>query len=454
VTAWRYALPAVLAAGCGGASGTISVEIITAPGSTVMDDVTRARLVLTLPFTVVEADRDASGHFDLTLDVIAEGPSGDVLFEGLDADGNVIAYGRTPSLPIAAIDAAVKIYVAAPRSLAEAPVSLGVARSEIGTGLLDYGVLLAGGRDADGEPTRDLQIYNAYDHSLQTGADLPEARASVTVGTGIIGYAYLFGGEDADGDPRGTVWTFDTTVAPDGRWTEGNEVSSLARAGAAIAPLGSETFVVTGTPPVLLEGLFGRATGFDEPDALAGGAASVQAQSGEIFTLFIGEGAGATGIVRLFGSDFAEEPDAPAGAIRHGHAVVATAQGDILAIGGADASGVLSSVIKADPLTRSYPDLPDVLATGRTDAAAAATSAFLVVAGGRDAAGDIVPDAEIFDADTLDWVATIPMVVPRTGATARALPNHQVLIVGGVDASGAPVDTIELYTPDPPDLTQ
>jgi hypothetical protein len=447
-------LPAALLAACSGADGTISIDLVTAPGSTVLDGVTHARMVLTSPFRVVEADRNADGGFDLALDVVAEGPSGDILFEGLDGGGQVVAYGRTPPLPIAAIDAHVKIYVAAPRTLAEAPVALDVPRSEIGTGLLDYGVLLAGGRDASGEPTRDLQIYNAYDHSLQTGLDLPEARAGVTVGTGVIGYAYLFGGEDADGDARGTVWSFDTTIAPDGRWSEGTEVPELARTGASIAPLGSEAFLVTGAPPVLLEGIFLRATAISEPAVLDGGAASVQASDGTIFTAVIGEGAGATGIVRLFGQDFSEETDAPASAFRHGHAVVSTPDRKILAIGGADASGVLTSVIKGDPLLQAYPEVPDVLATGRTDAAAASTSSVLLVAGGRDAAGEIVPDAELFDPVTLESIGIIPMLVPRTGATARPLPNQQILIIGGVDAAGAPIDTIELFTPDPPDLTE
>ena len=82
----------------------------------------------------------------------------------------------------------------------------------------------------------------------------------------------------------------------------------------------------------------------------------------------------------------------------------------------------------------------------------AATAGYLVVAGGRDASGAIVPDVEVFDVETLERVATLPMLVPRAGATARPLPNQQVLIAGGVDASGAPVATIELFTPTPPEL--
>jgi hypothetical protein len=47
-------------------------------------------------------------------------------------------------------------------------------------------------------------------------------------------------------------------------------------------------------------------------------------------------------------------------------------------------------------------------------------------------------------------VATATLSVPRTGATAVALPNDQVMIVGGTDGSGAPIDAIELFTPAAP----
>lgn len=442
-----------LVTGCG-QTGTISIEPVTAPGSTLLDDVEHVRLILSNPLTILEADRGPNG-FDLALEVTAEGPSGSVLLEGYDASGDLIAYGRTPPLPIAAIDAAVTIYVGAPQSLDEAPITLGTARSEIGAALLDYGVLLAGGRDADGDPTRDLVVYNAYDHELQAGADLPEARAGVAVGAGITGYAYLFGGQDADGDPRGSLWRFDTTVAPAGTYVEASEDADLARAGVTMAPLGSDAFLVTGAPPALLEGLLLRASPIETPPELTGKVASVQRldePGAPVYTLIVGSGAGSTGIMRFTEGRFDEQTGGPADAERTGHGVVSTVSDEIIVVGGQDATGVLGSAIRCDPAARTYQAIPDLLATPRTDAAVAATAAYLVVAGGRDAAGDLVPDAEIFDLETLTRIATIPMLVPRANALAEPLPNQQVIIVGGVDAAGAPIDTLELYTPIPPEI--
>ena len=448
------ALLAVACAGCVGAEGTIAITIVTAPGSTVMDDVTHVRMTLSNPLTVVEADRDPDGGFTLSLEVVAEGPSGEVLFEGLDDGGALLAYGRTPLLPIAAIDADIAIYVAPPRSLAAAPEDLGVGRTEVGTAPLEYGTLLAGGRDASGAPTADLQVYNAYDHEVQRGEDLPEARAGVSVGAGVIGFAYLFGGEDAEGDARGSLWRFDTTIEPDGAWLEGTEDPALPRVGAAMAPLGNEAFLITGDPPVYLEGLFLRTAAIDTNLAMDGGAASVQVEDlagAPIYTLIAGAGAGTTGVIRLAAGAFTEEA-APADALRTGHAVIPTVRDDILIVGGGDVSGPFASVIRCDPANRTYTSIPDVLTVPRTDAAIAATSTYLVVAGGRDATGALVPDAEIFRLDDLSPVGTIPMVVPRAGAVARTLPNQQILIVGGVDADGDPVAILELFTPDPPEI--
>lgn len=450
----RWWCGAALLAGCG-QTGTIDITPVTAPGSTLLDDVEHVRLVLSNPYTVVEADRGPGG-FNLAIDVIAEGPSGEVLLEGFDADGELIAYGRTPPLPIAAIDASVTIYVAAPQTLDEAPITLGTARSEIGSALLDYGVLLAGGRDATGVPTRDVVVYNAYDHELQAGEDLPEARAGASVGSGITGYAYVFGGEDADGDPRGTLWRFDTTVPPAGIWLTGEDDAVLARAGAALAPLGNDAFLVMGAPPVLLEGLLLRTSPIETPVELGGKGASIQRldePGAPIYTVIVGSGAGSTGIMTLADGRFDEQTNGPADAERSGHGVVATVGDEILVIGGADASGPLSSAIRCDPAVGTYTGLPDVLATARTDAAIAATGTLLVVAGGRDAAGELVGDVEVFDLDTLERVATLPLLVPRAGAIAAPLPNQQVLIIGGVDAAGAPIDTLELYTPAPPELS-
>jgi hypothetical protein len=101
-------------------------------------------------------------------------------------------------------------------------------------------------------------------------------------------------------------------------------------------------------------------------------------------------------------------------------------------------------VVRIDPAAGTG----ELIATGepRTGCAAAATSKHVIVAGGKTASG-VVGTADIYDATTLALVGTRPLVVPRSNASAIALPNGQVLIAGGRDANDAPVGTLELFTP-------
>ena len=96
-----------------------------------------------------------------------------------------MACGQSPPFPVAAINAHIVVYVASPLSVALAPVGLGAARSEVsGTGL-DYGVVLAGGRDAAGAPSTaigpDAELFT-YPRSRRSSA------VAVLAATGIAAY--------------------------------------------------------------------------------------------------------------------------------------------------------------------------------------------------------------------------------------------------------------------------
>jgi hypothetical protein len=82
------------------------VSLVTAPDSTLMDQVQRLRVTLTEPPTVVEAERTADG-FAIDLEVTAEGITGYIVIEGFDGDDDLVAFGRSGPLPIAAIDAVI-----------------------------------------------------------------------------------------------------------------------------------------------------------------------------------------------------------------------------------------------------------------------------------------------------------------------------------------------------------
>lgn len=435
------------AAGCGGATGTFALELVTAPGSTVLDGVTRARLTLSSPYRQVEATRDADGKFRLSLEVPAEGPTGQVTFEGFDESGAVVAWGRSGELPIAAVDASVAIYVAAPESIAAAPVALDPPRTDIGVTRFSFGVVMVGGAIADGAPIDDVDIYDVYDHALVAGAAAPGPRAGAAVGAGVSGYAYAFGGRGAGG-PTGTFWRFDTTVAPGGAWLEIDDDPAMARTGVAIAPVGTDAYVITGAPPLVLDGLSLTTTALPSVPALAGTATSVE-RDDVIYTVVVGEGTGAGGMA-ILGPDGLEEHAGVASAARASHGAASTRNATVFVIGGTIGATPTAAGLLADPVTATFTEIPDLLATPRTGAAIGGNGDVVLVAGGRDADGALLGDAEVLDLATLTRRAVVPMVVPRTGAVAASLATGQILVIGGVDDTGAPVATIEVYNPAAP----
>src|SRR5580700_11046739 len=70
----------------------------------------------------------------------------------------------------------------------------------------------------------------------------------------------------------------------------------------------------------------------------------------------------------------------------------------------------------------------------------------VLIAGGRDASGHALSGAELYDPsnDTFTPIASnLPNAV--SGQTATLLKNGSVLLVGGTDDSGKPVDSVQLF---------
>ena len=441
-------------AGCGGDTGTISLRLAIAPGSTVLADVVTARLTLSVPRREVLATRGPDGKFHLELEVTADGPSANVTFEGLDGAGALVAYGCSGLLPIAAIDADVAVYVAAPGSIAAAPVALDRPRSDAGSAAFAFGVLIAGGRDSAGAASGAVDVYNVYGHDLQRGLDLPAPRRAPAVAAGVAGYAYVFGGDDLAGLATGTLWRFDTTVPPAGAFQVLTDAPALARADARVTAIRPETFVVTGAPPqapLVLDGVSASVTALPATPALVGTASSITTDldaGGDTIAVIAGAGTGTGGLARVTAAGVTDET-APASVARPGHGAAVGGDRIVTLVAGALGPDLAITGVRIDPIARRYTELPAGLVTPRRDAAVAQVGRHILVAGGTDAAGAVLATAEVLDAATLTHVATLPLVAARTRATAHTLASGHVLILGGVDAAGAPVGALELFTPDP-----
>jgi hypothetical protein len=423
-------LPLVCA--CSGNVGTVNLSLTTAPGSHVLDSVQTLQLTITNPHQVTTASRTSAGGFDIVLDLPANGATGALVVEGLDASGATIAVGQSPPFPFGGINAKVVVYMAAPDSVGPAPVMLAPARSELAAGALGYGAIVAGGRDVTGSASDAVAIYNAFDHSLTVGAALPSPRAGMALGVGAGGIVYLFGGNDPSGSPTASTWRFDTTTPPNGSYTDYGDKSGFARADQLAVPIGNDGFLITGTPPAELDGLAASLTAQATVASLPAAGATTVGSDGVIAALF----AGSSGVVRYRNGAF----DTLSATALSGVTVVALPAGKLAVVCGG------TTAQRIDAATGAIEMISNVPAVARSGCAAAATSRHLVIAGGSDASASV----EVFDATTLAPIATATLTVPRTGATAIALPNDQVMVVGGTDDSGAPTGIIELFTPSAP----
>ncbi len=426
----------VLLAGCAGTDGTLDISLTTAPGSTVMDNVQTLAVTLTNPTELHEIARGADG-FSLSLALGASDTPRALVIDGRDASGAVIASGASPAFPVSAINAKIVVYMASPMSIGAAPAALGPARHGLGVAPLTYGAIFVGGYDAAGAPSGSVELYNVYDHSLALGLSLTVPRGGIAVATTVANNAYLFGGAtDAAGTPSGQLQLFNSATAPAGAYIDFGDHPELARTGAIAARTAVDQFAVSGSPALAISG--STVVARTDVTELPANATALTATDGAVTAMFVG---GPTGLVRFRG-DLA---DMPAGdpAVT-GAAVGAIGTRAIVVAGGERAGAAIDDLVSIDPITAARSVLH--LAIPRAHAAIAATDRFVVIAGG-DVLGTALDSVEVRDAATLAPVATLALGAARSHASAVALANGQILIVGGTDATGAPLATIELFTP-------
>jgi hypothetical protein len=419
-------------AACSGATGTVTVDLITAPDLNMLDSVERIRMTITAPHQVVETARSAAG-FKLALDLDAENASGALIVEGFDAAGQLVACGQSPAFPVSAINASIAVYLARPLSITIAPAVLGAPRSGVAAAAISYGAVIAGGLEGPADnpaASSSIAVYNAFDHTLTEGLAMPAARADLAIAAGTGGGVYLFGGTGPDGHPTGTLWRFDTTAAPNGGYLPLDDEAAFARAGQLLVPIGLNHYLVTGVPVLeVFRGVLIERT--DMPALPASGASTLPADNvpAAVFA--------SLPLVRFRLDAF----DTLAGDGRGSAAATTLPDRRIAIVGGTPSTDAL--IVNA--ATGLVITVPGVLSTVRLHPMVATTPRHVVVAGGTDVDGVPIASADVLDAVTLAPVVTLA-IRARTGGFAIALPNDQVLLGGGDPASAA----LELFTPEPP----
>ena len=256
---------------------------------------------------------------------------------------------------------------------------------------------------------------------------MPAPRAGVTPAVATGNAVYLFGGTAPGGAPTGTLWSFDTTAQPMGRYVEVRDFPELARTGAAAVPTGGDRYLITGDPSLgLAAGELAAAGGVG---AISSGASVTGAD--RVTTALVVDDA--TGDLLRIRAGGAAEPLAA----QRKRGTAAALPGARFAVLGGDTAP--RDAIVVDAASGEVTTVPGALAEAYTTLAVAATPRFVVAAGTR--AGTPGTTIEILDADTLAprHVTTVDDEI----TAAIALPNEQVLLVGAA---------LHLFSPPPPPL--
>ena len=278
--------------------------------------------------------------------------------------------------------------------------------------LIDNEIVVVGGRDNNGDPVLEVDIYDINADTWRPGAAMPNphvnaavfARENVGAVPGNVRGVVIAGGRDQSG--TGTVLV-DEYIVEEDRW--------IAR-----RPLDQARHSGTGVSVVVP----GRADFIDSVGWIVGG----QLPSG------------ITDAVVEYDAtlDFARRlPDMPSPRFMH----TAIAHDErIYLVGGRDFSET-KSVVMYDPETETYQPMPD-MPTFQSGPVGISINGQILAIGGADNFGNAVANVNAFDPATRTWSSVRSMPTARRDA-AVALLDGEVWVIGG-ENNGA-LQTVEIY---------
>jgi hypothetical protein len=430
----RIAILLALAA-CNASTGTLTLDLAVAPGSDLLANIDRLRLTLTNPAAAFEATRTANG-LDLAFEIEAVQSDGLMYVEAFDANDALFAVGQSPPFPLAGSDGNVVIYVAPPYSILQAPSDLLPARMRVSGASVIYGAVLAGGVEASGAPSTSMAIYNIYDHTISYGENIPVARGGVTLAANDTAGVYVLGGTDENSAPTSNLYRFQTNIAPRGVYSDLGVHPGLESSQQSAIKLGPDLFFVTGPQPALIEeSTITPVTGLADVSARA---TAVTTGTGETLVAFLRESA-----VVFYAADgeLVEVTLPTMDAELERALVVGPTPGTVVVLG-----GNTRDLYVVDLAARTAVLSPNVLSSARRFPTVAITSRHILVANGYDEQSELLANADILDATTLELLRTVPLA-RRTNTVALAMSNDQILITGGEASGEPPTGLVELFTP-------
>ncbi len=462
-------LALVVITACGGKSGTLTLNLVTSPGDDPFADAASVRFTVGTDGTHVTTVPVSMGHFTYKVSFKPNDMTGPVLIDALDAGGAVVAHGQTPYLLLSAVDQGpISAWIGRPGRVAPAAAALPKAVAETAsTYIPGLGILYAGGRDSTGAALPDTAVYDVFTHAIIVTAPMEKPRAGAIAASAGNVQAVVYGGANSTGfgvatSVDGTLELFDPTVGV-GVWAALPVDTFPARAYPTKVILSTGAILVTGGVDangvalssaglINIDGAIKLGTVSSPMAAARVGQAGAAAKfpDGDGALLFGGLPAGVTTPVaeRAVGQSFAQY-DVGAQDNRVNATATTMPNGDILVLGGKTAAGAQASGLVITPTTPSatVTVLPNALSVAREGHTASLTGNDLVVCGGADATGALQGSCDILDAMTYGRKSTVPLATARRDATSETMETGVVVIAGGLDSNGAPLASIEIYTP-------
>lgn len=372
-----------------------------------------------------------------------------IVIEGLDGEGGVVSAGETIAVPVTSgASGTVAAFVQRFGTAGLAP-SLSQPLAGHGAAYLDGGgVVLAGG--PAGAPLARAWVY-AIDMYQPIRIDTMDVARSLAEVVPLGGdTALIVGGAEDDAAPL--VWTPTVPV-----WTAVSR-SELAEGAwpsplVALLPGGDAAIAIRDRSVLRFEAApagVARLAGELSRD-VAGPGATLTALVGG---LAVAVDAGGALAFAFEGGEAAElEIAQPPRGGRTGHAAAALSDGRLVLAGGETADGALLEDVEVyDHGPRAWA-LYEGLLAGQARRGARLTTmrdGRLLLSGGEGETG-LAADAVVLELAGEEPVAVaIPHAAPRVRHTATALPTGTVMLAGGEDAGGEPLDSVELVRPPAP----
>jgi hypothetical protein len=455
---------------CGGKSGTLTLNIVTSPGDDPFNDAATVRFTVGTDTSHVTTVPVTGGHFSYKVSFKPNDMTGPVLIEALDAGGTVVAHGQTPYLLLSAVDQGpISAWVGRPGRVAPADAALPKAVAETAsTYVPGLGVLYCGGRDATGTALADTSVYDVFTHAIISTAPMDKARAGAISAQANDVNGIVYGGATSAGFGNasavdGELQLFDPTVGV-GVWAAlGVDDGFAARAYATKVILASGAILVTGgvdgSGNVLSSAGLIPNSGTIKLSATSGpmvaprvghAGAAAKFPEGDGAILFGGLPPGSTTLPvaeRIVGQAFSAY-DVGAQENRVNATATTMPNGDVLILGGKTATGAQASGLVITPtVPATVSTLPNVLSVAREGHSASLTGNDLVVCGGADAMGAVQGTCDVLDAMTYMRKSTVPLATARRGQSSETMETGVVVIAGGIGGDGAPLASMEIYTP-------